>query len=48
VPDGDLVRADEDILDEEPQDPLTFGDVGCGGLVFQMESRNLQERPVLS
>jgi hypothetical protein len=35
VPDGDLVRADEDVFDEQPQDPLTFGDVGCGGLVFQ-------------
>jgi hypothetical protein len=35
VPDGDLVGADEDVFDEQSQDPLTFGDVGCGGLVFQ-------------
>jgi hypothetical protein len=35
VPDGDLVGADEDVFDEQPQDALTFGDVGCGGLVVQ-------------
>jgi hypothetical protein len=35
VPNGDLVGADEDVFDEQPQDALTFGDVGCGGLVFQ-------------
>jgi hypothetical protein len=35
VPDGDLVGADEDVFDEQPQDALTFGDAGCGGLVLQ-------------
>jgi hypothetical protein len=34
VPDGDLVGADEDVFDEQSQNPLTFGDAGCGGLVF--------------
>ncbi|MEV7387068.1 hypothetical protein [Streptomyces sp. NPDC091215] len=28
VPDGDLLRADEDVLDEKAQHALTFGDVG--------------------
>ena len=33
--DGDLVGADEDILDEQPQDTLTFGSGRGAGLVFQ-------------
>ena len=36
VPDGDLLRADEDVLDEEPQDPLAFFDGGGGGVAAQL------------
>lgn len=33
VPDGDLLRADENVLDEESQDALTLGNLGgLGGL----------------
>jgi hypothetical protein len=32
VPDGDLLRADEDVLDEQPQDTPTVFDGGGGGV----------------
>src|SRR4051794_41763530 len=32
MPDGDLVGVDEDVFDEQPQDALTFGNGGGGGL----------------
>jgi len=35
VPDGDLLRADEDVLDEQPQDALAFFDGGVGGVAAQ-------------
>ncbi len=35
VADGDLVGADEDVFDEQPQDALAFGDGGCGGLAAE-------------
>ena len=36
VPDGDLLRADEDVLDEQPQDALAFFDGGGGGVAVQL------------
>jgi hypothetical protein len=36
VPDGDLLRADEDVLDEEPQDPMAFFERGGGGVAAQL------------
>jgi hypothetical protein len=33
VPDGDLLGADEDVLDEQPEDSLAFGDAGVLGAV---------------
>lgn len=36
VPDGDLLGADEDVLDEEPQDTLALGDLGCLGVVAEL------------
>ncbi len=35
VADGDLVGADEHVLDEQAQDALAFGDGRCGGLAAQ-------------
>src|SRR6478752_4131903 len=35
VADGDLVRADEHVFDEQAQDALAFGDGRCGGLAAQ-------------
>ena len=35
VADDDLVGADEDVLDEQPQDSLALGDGRGGGLVTQ-------------
>src|SRR6476661_1424133 len=35
VADGDLVGADEYVLDEQAQDPLALGDGRCGGLAAQ-------------
>ena len=31
MPDGDFLRADEDVFDEEPQDALAFWDAGGAG-----------------
>ncbi|MDX3763648.1 hypothetical protein [Streptomyces sp. AK02-04a] len=36
VPDGDLLGADEDVLDEEPQDALALRDLGCPGIVAEL------------
>ncbi len=36
VPDGDFPGADEDVFDEQPQDPLAFGDSGGGGVAAQL------------
>jgi hypothetical protein len=33
VADGDLLRADEDVFDDQSQDTLAFGGVGVGGAV---------------
>jgi len=35
MPDGDLVGADEDVFDEQPQNPSAFGDACSGDLVTQ-------------
>ena len=47
VPDGDLLRADEDVLDEQPQHLLAVLDGGGGGVAAQLEeqSRSLEVRP---
>ena len=36
VPDGDLLGADEDVLDQQPQHPLAFFDGGGGGAAAQL------------
>src|SRR6266581_6480994 len=36
VPDGDLLGSDEDVLDQEPEDALAFGDAGGGGCAGQL------------
>src|ERR1022692_5067817 len=36
VPDGDLLGADEDVLDEQPQDALAVFDGGGGGVAAQL------------
>src|SRR6266704_3568940 len=36
VPDGDLLGSDEDVLDQEPEDALAFGDAGDGGCAGQL------------
>ncbi|WP_138056647.1 hypothetical protein [Streptomyces marianii] len=38
VPDGDLFGTDEDVLDQEPQDALTLGDLGRGGFAAELDS----------
>jgi len=42
VPDGDLVRADEDVLDEQPQDALAVFDGGGGGVAAQLGEEAFQ------
>src|SRR3954447_22424639 len=42
MPDGDLVGVDEDVLDEQPQDALTFGNGGGGGLGAQVGEEVLE------
>src|SRR3954469_21009114 len=42
MPDGDLVGADKDVLDEQPQDALTFGNGGGGGLGAQVGEEVLE------
>src|SRR6266853_460678 len=36
VADGDFLGADEDVLDEQPQDALAFFDGGGGGVAVQL------------
>ena len=36
VPDGDLLRADEDVLDEQPQHALAVLDGGGGGVAAEL------------
>ena len=42
VPDGDLFRADEDVLDEQPQDALAVFDGGGGGVAAQLGEEAFQ------
>src|SRR5439155_17781706 len=42
VPDGDLLRADEDVLDEQPQDALAVFDGGRGGVAAQLGEEAFQ------
>src|SRR5258708_39709650 len=42
VPDGDFLRADEDVLDEEPQDALAVFDGGGGGAAAQLGEKAFQ------
>ena len=42
VPDGDHFRADEDVLDEQPQDALAFFDGGGGGVALQLGEEAFQ------
>src|SRR6267154_6456803 len=42
VPDGDLLRADEDVLDEQPQDALAVLDGGGGGVAAQLGEEAFQ------
>jgi hypothetical protein len=42
VPDGDLLRADEDVLDEQPQDALAVFDGGGGGVAAQLGEEAFQ------
>jgi hypothetical protein len=42
VPDGDLLGADEDVLDEQPQHPLAVFDGGGGGVAAQLGQEAFQ------
>ncbi|MFG2563715.1 hypothetical protein, partial [Streptomyces sp. NPDC048496] len=42
VPDGDLLGADEDVLDEEPQDALAFGDLGCPSVLAELGEESFE------
>ena len=42
VPDGDFLRADEDVFDEQPQDPLAVFDGGGGGVAAQLGEEAVQ------
>ncbi|MFE7244565.1 hypothetical protein, partial [Streptomyces sp. NPDC057580] len=42
VPDGDLLWADEDVLDEEPQDALPFGDLGGCRVVTKLGEESFE------
>ena len=42
VPDGDLLRADKDVLDEEPQDALALWDAGAAGAGSQLGEESFQ------
>jgi len=42
VPDGDLLRADEDVLDEEPQHALAVRGVGGGGAAAELGEEAFQ------
>ena len=42
VPDGDLLRADKDVFDEEPQDALALWDTGATGAGSQLGEESFQ------
>ena len=42
VADGDLVRADEDVFDQQAQHPLAFADAGGGGAAAQLGEEAVQ------
>ncbi len=42
VPDGDLLRADEDVLDEQPQHPLAVLDGSGGGVAAELGEEAFQ------
>ena len=42
VPDGDFLRADEDVFDEEPQDALAFWDAGAAGAGPQLGEESFE------
>src|SRR5271170_1893091 len=42
VPDGDFLRADEDVLDEKPQDALAVFDGGGGGVAAELGEKAFQ------
>lgn len=42
VPDGDLLGADEHVLDEKSQDALTFGNLGAFGVVAELGEEALE------
>ncbi|MFI6360074.1 reverse transcriptase domain-containing protein [Streptomyces sp. NPDC050743] len=42
VSDRDLFGADEDVFDQEPQDALPFGDLGCGGVGAELGEEAFQ------
>ena len=42
VPDGDLLGADEDVFDQQPQHALAFGDAGVLGVVVELGEEAFQ------
>src|ERR1019366_5576253 len=42
VPDGDLLRSDKDVFDEEPQDALALWDFGAAGAGSQLGEESFQ------
>ena len=42
VPDGDFLRADEDVFDEQPQHPLAVLDGGGSGVAAQLSEEAFQ------
>jgi hypothetical protein len=42
MPDGDLLRADEDVLDQESEHALTFGNRGCPGVGAELREEAFQ------
>jgi hypothetical protein len=42
VPDGDLLRSDKDVFDEEPQDALALWDIGAAGAGSQLGEESFQ------
>ena len=42
VADGDLLRADEDVFDQQAQDPPAFFGAGAGGLASELGEESFQ------
>ena len=42
MPDGDLLRSDKDVFDEEPQDALAFWDAGAAGAGPQLGEESFE------